>query len=63
MNLAGAKTKHTSSSISDVSHAEWTAVPMQGSGTFSVEAVLQTSVPRNTDKKVEYDIIFLNIKG
>ena len=38
--------------FSDVSQAEWTAVPMQGSGTFSVEAVVQTAVPRNTDKKV-----------
>ena len=35
-----------------MSQAEWTAVPMQGSGTFSVEAVIQTAVPRNTDKKV-----------
>ena len=34
-----------------MSPTEWTAVPMQGSGTFSVEAVIQTAVPRNTDKK------------
>ena len=25
----------------------WTTVPMQGSGTFSVEAVFQTAIPKN----------------
>jgi len=32
--------------IAGVSESEWTSVLMQGSGTFAVEAVLQTSSPR-----------------
>jgi aspartate aminotransferase-like enzyme len=33
-----------------VSKDEWTAVPMQGSGTFAVEAVIQTATPRTGGK-------------
>jgi len=33
--------------VAGVSEAEWTTVLMQGSGTFAVEAVLQTSSPRD----------------
>ena len=29
-----------------VSQETWTTVPMQGSGTFSVEAVFQTAIPK-----------------
>ena len=29
-----------------VSQDTWTTVPMQGSGTFSVEAVFQTAIPK-----------------
>ena len=29
---------------------EFTAVPMQGSGTFAIESVLQTAVPRQRGK-------------
>ena len=33
--------------VAGVSEPEWTTVLMQGSGTFSVEAVLETSSPRS----------------
>ena len=33
--------------MAGVSEPDWTAVLMQGSGTFAVEAVLQTSSPRS----------------
>jgi len=33
--------------VAGVTPEEWTVVPMQGSGTFSVEAVFQTAVPKN----------------
>ncbi|XP_076463958.1 2-aminoethylphosphonate--pyruvate transaminase-like [Babylonia areolata] len=36
--------------ISGVSEEEFTCVPIQGSGTFAVEAVFQTAVPRNDSK-------------
>lgn len=36
--------------IANVESSTWTAVPMQGSGTFAVEAVLQTSIPRKNGK-------------
>lgn len=36
--------------IAGVSTEEYTAVPMQGSGTFSVESVFQTAVPRSGGK-------------
>ncbi len=40
-----------------VSASEWTTVPLQGSGTFSVEAVIQTAVPRKTSKKVPFNSV------
>jgi len=36
--------------VANVDPEVWTTVPMQGSGTFSVEAVLQTATPRNNSK-------------
>ena len=33
-----------------VSVEEFTAVPMQGSGTFAIESVLQTAIPRQGGK-------------
>ena len=36
--------------VTGVSTEEYTAVPMQGSGTFSVESVFQTAVPRTNGK-------------
>ena len=36
--------------VADVDPEVWTTVPMQGSGTFSVEAVLQTATPRQNSK-------------
>lgn len=47
------KVKHLRSrlvQIAGVSEDEFTTVPIQGSGTFAVEAVLQTAVPRNGAK-------------
>jgi hypothetical protein len=38
-----------------VSKDEWTAVPMQGSGTFAVEAVIQTATPRTGGKVRTFD--------
>ena len=40
--------------ISGVSTSEYTAVPMQGSGTFAVESVFQTTVPRTGGKVCLY---------
>lgn len=37
-------------SIGGVESSTWTAVPMQGSGTFAVEAVLQTSISRKNGR-------------
>ena len=36
--------------VANVDPEVWTTVPMQGSGTFSVEAVVQTATPRNNSK-------------
>ncbi len=36
--------------VADVQAQDWTTVPMQGSGTFAVEAVLQTAIPRKNGK-------------
>ena len=36
--------------LAGVSTSEYTAVPMQGSGTFAVESVFQTTVPRTNGK-------------
>ena len=33
----------------------WTTVPMQGSGTFAVEAVLQTVTPRKNGTVIDSD--------
>ena len=33
--------------VAGVGEGDWTVVPMQGSGTFSVEAVFQTAVPKD----------------
>ena len=38
-----------------VSQDTWTTVPMQGSGTFSVEAVFQTAIPKQGKVK-HFDI-------
>ena len=38
--------------ITDLSADTYTSVPIQGSGTFSVEATIQTSVPRSPNTKV-----------
>lgn len=39
--------------VAGVEEGAWTTVPVQGSGTFAVEAVLQTAVPKtNNQKKV-----------
>ena len=36
--------------VANVQDQDWTTVPMQGSGTFSVEAVLQTATPRKNGR-------------
>jgi 23S rRNA G2445 N2-methylase RlmL len=36
--------------VAQVDPQEWTTVPMQGSGTFAVEAVLQTAIPRKNGR-------------
>ena len=36
--------------VANVDPEVWTTVPMQGSGTFSVEAVVQTATPRSNSK-------------
>lgn len=36
----------------DASADEFTAIPLQGSGTYSVESVLQSTVPRTSDSRV-----------
>ena len=36
--------------VANVDENNWTTVPMQGSGTFSVEAVLQTATPRSNGR-------------
>ena len=36
--------------VANVDPEVWTTVPMQGSGTFSVEAVVQTATPRTNSK-------------
>ena len=36
--------------VANVDSKTWTTVPMQGSGTFAVEAVLQTATPRKNGK-------------
>jgi aspartate aminotransferase-like enzyme len=35
-----------------LSPKEWTSVPLQGSGTFAVEAVVNTCMPRLNQQKV-----------
>ena len=45
--------------VAAVGEQEWTVVPMQGSGTFSVEAVFQTAVPKN--RKVILSICILHL--
>ena len=44
------KTEGTLLKVANVDPEVWTTVPMQGSGTFSVEAVVQTATPRNNGK-------------
>ncbi|KAL4238713.1 hypothetical protein ACF0H5_003420 [Mactra antiquata] len=41
--------------VAGVSGAEFTAVPMQGSGTFAVEAVFQTALPRTNAKVLVFE--------
>ena len=36
--------------VANVDAESWTTVPMQGSGTFAVEAVLQTVTPRKNGR-------------
>ena len=36
--------------VAQVDSENWICVPMQGSGSFAVEAVLQTAVPRQNGK-------------
>ena len=36
--------------VAQVDSQSWTTVPMQGSGTFAVEAVLQTAIPRKNGR-------------
>ena len=36
--------------VAQVDNENWTCVPMQGSGSFAVEAVLQTAIPRQNGK-------------
>ena len=36
--------------VAQVDSEDWICVPMQGSGSFAVEAVLQTAVPRQNGK-------------
>ena len=43
--------------VTGVSTEEYTAVPMQGSGTFSVESVFQTAVPRSGGKVSETALV------
>lgn len=38
--------------IAQVSNLEYTSIPVQGSGTYAVEAVFQSTVPRSGDGKV-----------
>ena len=38
--------------VADVDSESWTTVPMQGSGTFAVEAVFQTATPRKNGKVI-----------
>lgn len=44
------KGKSEASLFNLINSQEWTAVLLQGSGTYAVEAVLQTSVPREGGK-------------
>ena len=39
--------------VAQVDNENWTCVPMQGSGSFAVEAVLQTAIPRQNGKVFE----------
>ena len=36
--------------VAQVDSNSWCAIPMQGSGTFAVEAVLQTAIPRQNGR-------------
>ena len=38
--------------VADVDKESWTTVPMQGSGTFAVEAVFQTATPRKNGRVI-----------
>ena len=38
--------------VANVDPDAWTTVPMQGSGTFAVEAVLQTVTPRKNGRVI-----------
>ena len=48
--------------VANVDSEAWTTVPMQGSGTFAVEAVLQTAMPRN-DGRVRSNSQWANISN
>ena len=38
--------------VAQVDNENWICVPMQGSGSFAVEAVLQTAIPRQNGKVI-----------
>ena len=41
--------------VAQVDNENWTCVPMQGSGSFAVEAVLQTAIPRQNGKVISWN--------
>ncbi len=44
-------------SLASVNAKEFSAIPVQGSGTYSIEAVLSTAVPRENEK------VFIIVNG
>ena len=54
--------------VAQVDNENWTCVPMQGSGSFAVEAVLQTAIPRQNgkvkfcakNKQIAIEVTFVN---
>ncbi len=49
--------------VAGASEADWVAVLMQGSGTFSVEAVFQTAIPRDNAKVSLKNALFKTFKS
>ena len=48
--------RHELLKVANVDPETWTTVPMQGSGTFAVEAVLQTVTPRKNGTVIDKNI-------